>query len=114
MSSRSSGRATGESADAKALIRLLEETVPVAALRVLHQAETIDDPEPFMTSAGIPDRRRPQVAERIQAACMAQGLTRHEAGTRIRMMPPFDQILVSGMTVTAKCSRHAKWSLPYE
>ena len=40
-----------ESADAAALIRLLEETVPVAALRVLHQAETIDDPEPFTGTA---------------------------------------------------------------
>ena len=38
-------------ADAAALIRLLEETVPVAALRVMHQAETIDDPEPFAGAA---------------------------------------------------------------
>ena len=51
---------TTESADAAALIRLLEETVPVAALRVLHQAETIDDPEPFAGDrrrGGHPDRR---------------------------------------------------------
>ena len=72
---------TGESADAKALHPALEETVPVAALRVLHQAETIDDPEPFMTSAGIPDAEAVKVAERIQAAYMAQGLTPHEART---------------------------------
>ena len=62
---------TGESADAKALIRLLEETVPVAALRVLHQAETIDDPEPFAAAAGIPDPEATEIAERIQAAYMS-------------------------------------------
>lgn len=38
-------------ADATALLRLLEETVPVAALRVMHQAETVDDPEPFTGAA---------------------------------------------------------------
>ena len=80
---------TDESADAAALIRLLEETVPVAALRVMHQAETIDDPEPFADAA---DEQTVQVAERIQAALIAQGCTPHEARRRIRLMPPFDQI----------------------
>lgn len=81
-----------EPADARALIRLLEETVPVAALRVMHQAERIDDPEPFTTPAGVPDPEAVKVAERIQAAYMRQGLSRPEARSRIRMMPPFDQI----------------------
>jgi hypothetical protein len=80
------------SEDAKALIRLLEETVPIAALRVMHQAGTVDDPEPFAEVSGETDAAATQVAERIQAAYIAQGLTPHEAGSRIRLMPPFDQI----------------------
>ena len=57
-----------ESAAAKALIRLLEETVPVAALRVMHEAETIDDPEPFSSGRTPPTKAVTAVAERIRAA----------------------------------------------
>jgi hypothetical protein len=78
-----------DSADAAALIRLLEETVPVAALRVMHQAETIDDPEPFTDAA---DEDAVKVAERIQAALIGQGYTPREARRRIQLMPPFDQL----------------------
>jgi hypothetical protein len=81
-----------ESADGRALIRLLEETVPVAALRVMHRAEMMDDPEPFASATGVTDPEAVKVAERIQAAYISQGLSRHEARSRIRMMPPFDQI----------------------
>ena len=80
---------TDQPADANALIRLLEETVPVAALRVMHQAETIDDPEPFGGSAAI---GAIEVAERIQSALIAQGNSPREARERIRLMPPFDQL----------------------
>ena len=80
---------TSQSADADALIRLLEETVPVASLRVMHQAETVDDPEPF---AEVAEAEAVKVAERIQAACITQGLTPQEANSRIRLMPPFDQM----------------------
>lgn len=80
---------TGQPADASALIRLLEETVPVAALRVMDQAETIDDPEPF---ADATDTEAVKIAERIQAAFISQGLTPQEATSRIRLMPPFDQL----------------------
>lgn len=80
---------TGQAADTDALIRLLEETVPIAALRVMHQAETVDDPEPF---AEVADEEAVKVAERIRAACIAQGLTPQEANSRIRLMPPFDQM----------------------
>lgn len=80
---------TGQPADVSALIRLLEETVPIAALRVMDQAETIDDPEPF---AGAADAEATKIAERIQAAFISQGLTPQEARSRIRLMPPFDQI----------------------
>ena len=79
-----------ESADAAALIRLLEETVPIAALRVLHHADTVDDPEPFTGPAADEDAVR--VAERIQSALIAQGCTPREARRRIRLMPPFDQL----------------------
>lgn len=81
---------TSQSADADALMRLLEETVPVAALRVMHQAETVDDPEPF---AEVADPEAVKVAERIRAAYVAQGLTPQEANSRIRLMPPFDQMV---------------------
>ena len=80
---------TGGSADAAALIRLLEETVPIAALRVLHQAETIDDPEPF---AGAADAETTEIAKRIEAAYVSQGLSPGDARRRIRLMPPFDQL----------------------
>lgn len=80
---------TDQPADAAALIRLLEETVPVAALRVMHQAETIDDPEPF---GGTADAAAIEVAERIQSALIAQGSSPREARERIRLMPPFDQL----------------------
>lgn len=63
--------------------------MPVAALRVMHEAETLDDPEPF---SGDADAEAVQVAERIQSALIAQGCTPHEARRRIRLMPPFDQI----------------------
>jgi hypothetical protein len=79
----------GQPADVAALIRLLEETVPVAALRVMDQAETIDDPEPF---AGTAHTEAAKIAERIQAAFISQGLTPQEARSRIRLMPPFDQL----------------------
>lgn len=80
---------TAEPGDAAALIRVLEETVPVAALRVMHQADTVDDPEPFADAA---DDDAIRVAERIQEALIGQGCTPGEARRRIRMMPPFDQL----------------------
>jgi hypothetical protein len=55
----------------------------------MHQAETIDDPDPF---TGAADEEAAEVAERIQAALIAQGCTPHEARQRIRLMPPFDQM----------------------
>jgi len=81
-----------EAAATKALLRLLEETVPVTALRVMHEAETIDAPDPFSVPDGAADEGATAVAEQIRAACLAQGLTEHEARTRIKMMPPFDQL----------------------
>jgi Histidine kinase-, DNA gyrase B-, and HSP90-like ATPase len=75
--------------DAKALIRLIEETVPVAALRIMHDTESIDDPEPFL---GAAPKEVTEVAERIYAAFVAQGRTPREARERLAVMPPFDQL----------------------
>jgi hypothetical protein len=76
-------------ADAAALVRLLEQTVPVAALRVMHQSETLDDPEPF---ADVADEETSRVAAQIEAALISQGCTPGEARHRIGLMPPFDQL----------------------
>ncbi|MET8310923.1 ATP-binding protein [Micromonospora sp. NPDC005173] len=74
--------------DAKALIRLLEETVPVAALRIMHDGDVTDDPEPFL---GAAPKEVGDVANRIYAAFVAQGRTPREAKERLALMPPFDQ-----------------------
>lgn len=74
--------------DAKALIRLLEETVPVAALRIMHDGDVTDDPEPFL---GAAPKEVSDVANRIYAAFVAQGRTPREARERLALMPPFDQ-----------------------
>jgi len=74
--------------DTKALVRLLEETIPVAALRLMHEADAADDPEPFLDSA--PDEVR-EVADRIFRALVGQGQTPGEARKRVALMPPFDQ-----------------------
>ncbi|MCE6999973.1 ATP-binding protein [Saccharothrix sp. S26] len=77
------------SADARALVRLLEETVPVAALRVMHQSDTIDDPEPFAEAAAD---EVVEVARRIYGALVSQDKTPGEARRRIRQMWPFEHL----------------------
>lgn len=76
-------------ADARALVSLLEETVPVAALRILHETDAVDDPEPF-SEASSPEVTA--VAERIYAALVDQGTTPREAKLRISQMEPFDRM----------------------
>jgi len=80
---------TDGTADARALIRLLEETVPIATLRVMHQSDTVDDHEPFVQAA--PDDVV-EVAGRIYAALISQNRTPGEARTRIRQMWPFEHM----------------------
>jgi hypothetical protein len=83
-------RGTGETAaTAKALIRLLEETVPVETLRVMHESDTADDPEPFLAAS---TDEVTAVADRIFASFVSQGHTPAEARRRMTLMPPFDQI----------------------
>jgi hypothetical protein len=76
------------SADARALVRLLEETVPVAALRIMHESDTVDDPEPFTDAP----EEAVEVARRIYAALVAQDKSPGEARSRIRQMWPFDHL----------------------
>ncbi|GIH20688.1 ATP-binding protein [Rugosimonospora africana] len=75
--------------DARALIRFLEETVPVAALRIMHDVDTADDPEPFL---GAAPTEVTDIAQRIYTAFVAQGRTPREARERLAVMPPFDQL----------------------
>lgn len=83
-------RGSGETnADVRALLRLIEETVPVAALRVLHETDTPDDPEPFLEAASD---ETSAVARRIYNALLEQGSTPNEAKRRLNQMEPFDRI----------------------
>ncbi|MGW3911147.1 ATP-binding protein [Streptomyces sp. NPDC005070] len=79
------------SADVRALIRLLEETVPVAALRVMHETDTSDDPEPF-GGPGPADEAATEVAQRIYESLVSGGRSPATARERLRTMPPFDQL----------------------
>jgi SH3-like domain-containing protein len=78
-------------ADVRALIRLLEETVPVAALRVMHETDTSDDPEPF-GGPGPADEAATEVANRIYESLVSGGRSPAAARERLRTMPPFDQL----------------------
>jgi hypothetical protein len=80
--------ASADQADTKALLRLLEETVPVATMRTMHQADTADDPEPFGDAA--PDEVT-NVAQRIYEALTAEGRPPAEAKRRLSQMPPFNE-----------------------
>lgn len=77
--------------DVRALIRLLEETVPVTALRVMHETDTSDDPEPF-GGPGPADAEAAEVAQRIYEALVSDGRSPAAARERLRTMPPFDQM----------------------
>lgn len=76
-------------ADARALIRLLEETVPVTSLRVLHESDTVSEPEPF---DGVATDEAVEVARRIVASLVDQGASPREARLRLRQMEPFDRL----------------------
>ncbi|MEV5442654.1 ATP-binding protein [Streptomyces sp. NPDC052644] len=83
------GRA--EPAHVRALLRLLEETVPVSALRVIHEPDTADDPEPF-GGPGEASSEATEVAQHTLDMLLAQGRDRNNALQVIRAMPPFDQL----------------------
>jgi SH3-like domain-containing protein len=77
--------------DVRALIRLLEETVPVATLRVMHETDTSDDPEPF-GGAGPADEQAIEVAQRIYESLVSGGRSPSAARERLRTIAPFDQL----------------------
>ena len=77
--------------DIVAMLRLLEETVPVTALRVLHEADSTDDPVPFDGSGAATAEAR-DLVERIQQSLVNQGRSPQEARDKVRSMPPFDQM----------------------
>ncbi|MFD7750630.1 ATP-binding protein [Streptomyces sp. NPDC059757] len=80
-----------EPARIRALLRLLEETVPVPALRVLHETDTEDDPEPFGGS-GVADEQANQVAQQMFEVLVSQNRSPEDARQAIRSTQPFDQL----------------------
>ncbi|MEV8070870.1 ATP-binding protein [Streptomyces sp. NPDC085995] len=77
--------------DVRALVRLLEETVPVATLRVMHETDSADDPEPF-GGAEVADGTAVEVAERIYESLVSGGRSPSAARERLRTMSPFDHL----------------------
>lgn len=80
-----------EPARVRALLHLLEETVPVSALRVIHEPDTADDPEPF-GGPGKASTHATDVAQHTFDILLTQGRSRDQALKVIRSMPPFDQL----------------------
>jgi hypothetical protein len=68
----------------------LEETAHVAALRIMHESDTVDDPEPFAEAAS---EEVVEVARRIYGALISQDKTPGEARSRILQMWPFEHRL---------------------
>ncbi|WP_339155843.1 ATP-binding protein [Actinomadura luteofluorescens] len=76
--------------DVRSMIRLLEETVPVTALRMLHETDTVDDPEPF----GGPGPAAPEtvdIARRVYEVLLSYGHTPADARGVLSSMSPFDE-----------------------
>ncbi|MFC9963764.1 ATP-binding protein [Nocardia ignorata] len=85
-------RPGSSTAEVRALIRLLEETVPVASLRVMHEADSNDDPEPFGGPGSASDDAV-EVAQRIYESLVSGGRSPKAARERLCSMPPFDQLV---------------------
>lgn len=72
----------------RSMIRLLEETVPIPALRMLHESDTVDEPEPF----GGPGPATPEtvdIARQVYEALLGQGRSPEEARKVLSSMSPF-------------------------
>lgn len=72
----------------KALLRFMEETVPLPALRMLFDQEEDRDYEPFSKA---PDDEVISIAERMFGAYVSQGLTPQQASVRLRHTSPFNE-----------------------
>ncbi|MGP4113653.1 ATP-binding protein [Streptomyces sp. 4N509B] len=88
---RAALRPGAERKDVHALLRLLEETVPVITLRTMHETDSGDDPEPF-GGAGPADADATAIARRIYEALVLEGYSPADARERVRTYPPFDQL----------------------
>lgn len=75
-------------ATVKSLLRFLEETVPIPALRMMHDAEKDRDYQPF---ADAPAPEIVSFARRMLAAYLNSGLTAHQARTRLLNTSPFNE-----------------------
>jgi hypothetical protein len=77
-----SGRST-----VRALLRLLEETVPISALSLLHDAEGDTGYVPFSSTPTSVI----EVAERLYGAFVSQGMSPDQARRRLIATPPFNE-----------------------
>jgi len=72
----------------RAMLRFIEETVPLSAIRMMFNDAEDRDYQPF--SGSTPDEVV-KVAERIYGAYVSNGLTPAQAAKRLRLTPPFDE-----------------------
>ncbi len=73
--------------DARALVRMFEETLPMASLGIMHESAAVNDAEPF---AGAVPRAEDEVIRRIRRALVSQDKTPGEAYSRTRHMWRFE------------------------
>lgn len=83
----------------KALLRFLEETVPLPALRMLFDQEEDRDYQPFSKA---PTDEIVSIAERMYGAYVSQGLTPQQATVRLQHTSPFNEYpdLLSALHLT--------------
>lgn len=83
----------------KALLRFMEETVPLPALRMLFDQEEDRDYEPFSKA---PTGETISIAERMYSAYVSQGLTPQQAAIRLQHTSPFNEYpdLLSALHLT--------------
>ena len=72
----------------KALLRFMEETVPLPALRMLFDQEKDRDYEPFSKT---PTGEIVSIAERMYGAYVSHGLTPQQAAVRLQHTSPFNE-----------------------
>ncbi|MFC4912303.1 ATP-binding protein [Actinomadura gamaensis] len=80
---------SGSNGAVRALLSLLEETVPVEALRVMHDTDAADDPQPFKD---LPSETEEMVARHIYEALVSRGSSPSEASRKLVGMHPFNQL----------------------
>jgi SH3-like domain-containing protein len=81
---------SGNSNVVRSMIRLLEETVPITALRMLHETDTVDDPEPF-GGPGPASSETVEIGRQVYEVLLGQGRTPEDARRMLGSMPPFDE-----------------------